>query len=632
MNLFSFSIGLLALAAPVSAVPAPQATPDFPDIAAAESVIVGNFTFCAPTPDSVSTAGSPQELYFPFDIQARAKCTKDGIPTASASWFHKDTASLDFDLDGVHPATIEINGKFLAIQYNYKKHLIEFQFGDLKWTTHDPSDNPQRGFCMVRNSWNISKLKCPSKDYMFKGGYPPRDCPECKAKVVAAREDPPNGQSLVVARTPKDVLMAPMVHSRQTITPGMHCKPQKACHPSCETDRAALAECNCMYLTCGQGGHDWEQFRNRYDTCCKTAKGAKNCQDMNTAALFDINVNPDGADANYFSKETYPCFWKYQLNMTELYNSGVLNEVKATFDTRAGLHSVSFDMKCRNTIWASVNDKKLEMRYDVDNHWNTFHYNQCNWGQDIYTTHGCGGYCNNRGWYSRGDEKHIDMTCWIYLPLADGQTSTSEVKTIGAREDTQETASAPSDITVTQLPQSLNNIAVALVQDGKTGYYPFTVSITEYCQASEGTPLMARGFWSPVGENGLMIELGSDLQISIPIGWGDLLVGAYDFWTHRLSFHYNGCNWDQDIDGIAQCGYCNSRPWSSGQLNCAMDAGAGRTCFLLADVHVTADERISLFILETPSGLDLCLATLTARLLASLLFPGSSSRRFEFKT
>jgi hypothetical protein len=31
---------------------------------------------------------------------------------------------------------------------------------------------------------------------------------------------------------------------------------------------------------------------------------------------------------------------------------------------------------------------------------------------------------------------------------------------------------------------------------GRIGYYDYTLSVTEYCEASEGTPLKARGWWS----------------------------------------------------------------------------------------------------------------------------------------
>ena len=49
-----------------------------------------------------------------------------------------------------------------------------------------------------------------------------------------------------------------------------------------------------------------------------------------------------------------------------------------------------------------------------------------------------------------------------------------------------------------------------------------------------------------------------------------------DYWKHQLHFHYNGCHWDQDTNGWQDCGYCTSRPWSAGELNCAVNAAAGR--------------------------------------------------------
>ncbi|KAH7073085.1 hypothetical protein BKA63DRAFT_492404 [Paraphoma chrysanthemicola] len=46
------------------------------------------------------------------------------------------------------------------------------------------------------------------------------------------------------------------------------CKPLKACHPICERQRRALAECRCMYLGCGMGGRDYNEKVARYDECC----------------------------------------------------------------------------------------------------------------------------------------------------------------------------------------------------------------------------------------------------------------------------------------------------------------------------------------------------------------------------
>jgi hypothetical protein len=48
---------------------------------------------------------------------------------------------------------------------------------------------------------------------------------------------------------------------------------------------------------------------------------------------------------------------------------------------------------------------------------------------------------------------------------------------------------------VTQTAPTLSTAASG-IQDGRVGYYAFSLSVTEYCEASEGTPLKARGWWS----------------------------------------------------------------------------------------------------------------------------------------
>ncbi|KAH7067557.1 hypothetical protein BKA63DRAFT_582526 [Paraphoma chrysanthemicola] len=146
--------------------------------------------------------------------------------------------------------------------------------------------------------------------------------------------------------------------------------------------------------------------------------------------------------------------------------------------------------------------------------------------------------------------------------------------TIDARGADKE--SNPTNVTEINPKWSLNP-SKALLKDGNVGYFPFSVSVTEYCEATEGTPLKARGYFAPEGENGLNLNFDDgNLAYSIPIGWGNLLVGGYDWWLHKLHFHYNGCHWDQDLIGVGQCGFCKSRPWTSGPINCAINAGAGR--------------------------------------------------------
>lgn len=171
------------------------------------------------------------------------------------------------------------------------------------------------------------------------------------------------------------------------------------------------------------------------------------------------------------------------------------------------------------------------------------------------------------------------------------------LSTIDARGEDQE--SNPPNVTEINPKWSLNP-SKALLKDGNVGYFPFSVSVTEYCEASEGTPLKARGYFAPEGENGLNLNFDDgNLAYSIPIGWGNLLVGGCklpkcassgdmtdavlidDWWLHKLHFHYDGCHWDQDSIGVGQCGFCKSRKWTSGPINCAINAGAGRVSWQL---------------------------------------------------
>ena len=133
---------------------------------------------------------------------------------------------------------------------------------------------------------------------------------------------------------------------------------------------------------------------------------------------------------------------------------------------------------------------------------------------------------------------------------------------------------------------------------GRTAYYPFTLSITEYCEASQGTPLMVRGYWSPKDStSGMKITFEDGRKVTaIPIGYGNLLhVGTCkyprtrlfetctwtnlftdNFWKHQVNFSYGGCHWNQDTIGNNNCGFCVSKPWTSGELNCATNPAAGR--------------------------------------------------------
>lgn len=51
------------------------------------------------------------------------------------------------------------------------------------------------------------------------------------------------------------------------------CPPYTTCHPECEWQRSNLAECNCMHMTCGQGGADYVRFKTRYVRCARRDTG-----------------------------------------------------------------------------------------------------------------------------------------------------------------------------------------------------------------------------------------------------------------------------------------------------------------------------------------------------------------------
>jgi hypothetical protein len=123
------------------------------------------------------------------------------------------------------------------------------------------------------------------------------------------------------------------------------------------------------------------------------------------------------------------------------------------------------------------------------------------------------------------------------------------------------------------------------------GYYQFDLSITEYCEASEGTPLKARAYWTPHGApGGELINFGDgSVSSKVSIGYASKLqIGPYDYYTHQVHFGFGGCNWDQDTIGVGSCGYCYPGAWSSDGLNCTANAAAGRVCYQVCErVKVT---------------------------------------------
>jgi hypothetical protein len=135
----------------------------------------------------------------------------------------------------------------------------------------------------------------------------------------------------------------------------------------------------------------------------------------------------------------------------------------------------------------------------------------------------------------------------------------SNIENVAARE-----VSSPSNTTANHL-----------------GYYQFDLSVTEYCEASEGTPLKARAYWTPHGAPGgeLINFDDGNVATKISIGYASKLqIGPYNYYTHQVHFGFGGCNWDQDTDGVGSCSYCYPGAWSANELNCASNAAAGRVC------------------------------------------------------
>jgi hypothetical protein len=111
-----FALVVLAIAAIAAAVPAPQAISSAADVVAPEPIIVIDIE--TPMSEGLMIAGIPFTPYFMFRIQVKEEC-KNGVTAANALWIHKDFQK-QFDMDGVHPVTIKLNGKTLSINYKYQ--------------------------------------------------------------------------------------------------------------------------------------------------------------------------------------------------------------------------------------------------------------------------------------------------------------------------------------------------------------------------------------------------------------------------------------------------------------------------------------------------------------------------------
>ncbi|KAH7370967.1 hypothetical protein BKA66DRAFT_191748 [Pyrenochaeta sp. MPI-SDFR-AT-0127] len=129
--------------------------------------------------------------------------------------------------------------------------------------------------------------------------------------------------------------------------------------------------------------------------------------------------------------------------------------------------------------------------------------------------------------------------------------------------------------------------AAPLAQDGVVGRYPFTLTITEYCQASEGMSLTVKGYFH-AGDSGYTHHFKSNIASTINLGYPgtNLIIGPYDYWNQSMQFQYGNCKWGET--GYKPCGWCKeSQVWSpAGVINCTAGNQAPRTHTLSCNVTV----------------------------------------------
>jgi hypothetical protein len=87
---------------------------------------------------------------------------------------------------------------------------------------------------------------------------------------------------------------------------------------------------------------------------------------------------------------------------------------------------------------------------------------------------------------------------WCYVKVQDSSaqaTQESKLNSIAARDLPSQSQDTPAIGTVTHALTTPTTAALS-APNGRIAYYGFSLSVTEYCEASEGTPLKARGWWS----------------------------------------------------------------------------------------------------------------------------------------
>lgn len=93
--------------------------------------------------------------------------------------------------------------------------------------------------------------------------------------------------------------------------------------------------------------------------------------------------------------------------------------------------------------------------------------------------------------------------------------------------------------------------------------YHVDISFSEYC---DNGALKARG-WLGNGQMSFELTLNPAQVTQIHLHPNfDLIAGPYSFDAHGFIMEYDGCKWTSE--GGYPCGWCESKPWSLGPLNC----------------------------------------------------------------
>jgi hypothetical protein len=109
------------------------------------------------------------------------------------------------------------------------------------------------------------------------------------------------------------------------------------------------------------------------------------------------------------------------------------------------------------------------------------------------------------------------LTCYVYTGRLPPKGDAAEpFKSVKARQLEQKSSVTPTLVTQTPSLKRLDTADPAQI----TGYRDFTLSVTEYCEASPGTPLKARGWWSLKDSSaGQKVWFGGDQATYMSLGY-----------------------------------------------------------------------------------------------------------------